>query len=168
MHTSHAVNYKYVISLKGNITIIEKFFIHFTCSRRCDAQNKQSQRQYCAHGTPLYSRHVYSHLRLSALSFKQTITTEQAQKPYARESCKNCGPVVYTCTRWGDFSLSSKSAKLCPSHSISASSHSFPNFLPVPSSPLPWCAYLQTLTVNSEDASRRHVSEIAFIVMSGF
>lgn len=163
MHTSHAVNYKYVISLKGNITIIEKFFIHFTCSRRCDAQKKQSQRQYCAHGTPLYSRHVYGHLRLSALSVKQTITIEQPQKPYARESCKTA---VRWCTRWGDFSLSSKSAKLCPSHSISASSHSFPNFLPVPSSPRPLLSPpMVRLSPDSdgysEDASRRHVSEIA-------
>lgn len=55
--------------------------------------------------------------------------------------------------------LSSKTVKLCPSHSVSASSHSFPNFLPRPLLSLQWCVYLQTLVLNG--ASRGHVSEIA-------
>ncbi len=57
---------------------------------------------------------------------------------------------VCSCARWRFLSLSEYPPllqdryKLCPSHSVSASSHSFPNFLPRPLLSLQWCVYLQT------------------------
>lgn len=124
--------------------------------RRCGAE-REKQRHYRADHRLLQPPHVQDPLP----PLRRFITQPQ---PYDSESpeaiCEEreretSAPVpVCSFTRWrGFFSLSillsSKTSKLCPSHSVSASNHSFPNFLPRPllSPPMMRLSKLRCLTM---------------------
>lgn len=135
----------------------------FTCMRRRGAE-REKQRHYRAERSLLQPPHVQDPLAPLKCLITQPgdydwESTEAIRVQREREAS---AAAVLVCSFSLSILLSSKTAKLCPSHSVSASSHSFPNFLPRPLLSLQWCVYVQTPVLNG--ASRGHVSEIGCVV----